>query len=193
MAKIDTSTIQGYADMTAEEKLAALEALDIPDNAADIERYKNAASKANSEAANYKRQLKEATANGEKAVEESNNELASIKKQLASLQREKAISEHTASFIAQGYDKDLASESATALIDGNAAKLFENMTKFMASHDKAMTAKGVSELKRPAPGLGDPDGGTVDYSKKIVDAQSRGAWGEAAYYTRLQQESAITK
>jgi hypothetical protein len=192
MAKIDTSTIQGYADMSAEEKLAALEALDLPDNASEIERYKNAASKANSEAADYKRKLKEATANGEKAVEASNTELTAIKEQLASLQREKCISEHTASFIAQGYDKDLAAESATALIDGNAAKLFENMTKFMAAHDKAMTAKGVSELQRPASGLGNPDG-TVDYSKKIADAQSRGAWGEATYYTRLQQESAIKK
>lgn len=190
--KIDTTSIQGYAEMSAEEKLAALEALDLPDNTADVERYKNAASKANSEAAEYKRKLKEATANGEKAVEASNTELTAIKEQLAALQREKCISEHTASFIAQGYDKDLAAESATALIDGNAAKLFENMTKFMASHDKAMTAKGVSELKRPAPGLGDPDG-TVDYSKKIADAQTRGAWAEAAYYTRLQNESAIKK
>ena len=31
MATIDTSTIAGYADMTAEEKVAALEAHNIPD------------------------------------------------------------------------------------------------------------------------------------------------------------------
>lgn len=192
MAKIDTSTIQGYADMTAEEKLAALEAFDIPDNTAEIERYKNAASKANSEAANYKRQLKEATTNSEKAVETSNAELNSIKEQLAALQREKSISEHTASFIAQGYDKALAIDSATALMDGNAAKLFENMQKFMAAHDKAMTAKSVGEMKRPASGMGDPDG-TVDYSKQIADAQARNAFAEVAYYTRMQQESAIKK
>lgn len=192
MAKIDTTTIQGYADMSAEEKLAALEALDIPDNTADVERYKNAASKANSEAAEYKRKLKEATANGEKAAEASNTELTAIKEQLAALQREKAISEHTASFIAQGYDKAMAAESAAAFLDGDAAKLFANMTKFMENHDKAMTAKGVSELKRPASGLGDPDG-TVDYAKQIADAQARGDISAAAYYTRLQYESANKK
>ena len=31
MAKIDTAKIEGYADMTAEEKLAALEGYDIPE------------------------------------------------------------------------------------------------------------------------------------------------------------------
>ena len=31
MAKIDTSKIEGYANMTAEQKLAALEAYDHPD------------------------------------------------------------------------------------------------------------------------------------------------------------------
>ena len=31
MAKIDTGSIEGYADMTAEEKLAALEGLELPE------------------------------------------------------------------------------------------------------------------------------------------------------------------
>ena len=192
MAKIDTSSIQGYADMTAEEKLAALEAFDIPDNTADVERYKNAASKANSEAAEYKRQLKEANKNSEKAVEASNSELEAIKTQLAALQREKSISEHKASFIAQGYDESLALESATALMDGDSAKLFANMAKFMQAHDKAMTAKGIGELKRPGSGVGDPDG-TADYAKQIADAQARHDFGAVAYYTRLQQQESAKK
>ena len=31
MAKIDVSTIEGYENMTAEEKLAALESMDLPE------------------------------------------------------------------------------------------------------------------------------------------------------------------
>ena len=51
MAKIDTTKIEGYAGMTAERKLAALEAFELPDNnSAELERLKNAVSKANSEA-----------------------------------------------------------------------------------------------------------------------------------------------
>ncbi len=59
MAKIDTTKIEGYAGMTAEQKLAALEAFELPDNnSAELERLKNAVSKANSEAAEYKKQLR---------------------------------------------------------------------------------------------------------------------------------------
>ena len=44
MAKIDINAIEGYSEMTAEEKLAALEALELPDGsvaecAQDVDRY----------------------------------------------------------------------------------------------------------------------------------------------------------
>lgn len=56
MAKIDTSKIEGYESMTAEEKLAALESVEF-----DLSGYvsKDTADKYASEAAQYKRQLKE--------------------------------------------------------------------------------------------------------------------------------------
>ena len=37
MAKIDTSKITGYAEMSAEDKLKALEAFEYEDNAAELE------------------------------------------------------------------------------------------------------------------------------------------------------------
>ena len=60
--KIDTSKITGYAEMSAEEKLAALEAFEIeaPKSGTDeTEKLKAALSKANSEAAEWKRQFRE--------------------------------------------------------------------------------------------------------------------------------------
>ena len=48
MAKIDTSKITGYAEMSAEDKLKALEAFEYEDNAAELEKQKAAVSKANS-------------------------------------------------------------------------------------------------------------------------------------------------
>ena len=45
MAKI-TDRIAGYAEMSAEDKLKALEALEEADNSAELERMKNAVSKA---------------------------------------------------------------------------------------------------------------------------------------------------
>ena len=40
MAKIDTNLIEGYADMTPEQKLAALEGFEYEDNTAELERQK---------------------------------------------------------------------------------------------------------------------------------------------------------
>ena len=42
--KIDTGSIEGYAEMTAEQKLAALEAFEYEDNSSELERLKNAVS-----------------------------------------------------------------------------------------------------------------------------------------------------
>lgn len=53
--KIDTSRIEGYADMSTEDKLKALECFEYEDNAAELSRQKNAISKANSDAAQWKR------------------------------------------------------------------------------------------------------------------------------------------
>lgn len=46
MAKIDVTKIEGYEQMTPEQKLAALEGFEYEDNAAEVERLKNANSKA---------------------------------------------------------------------------------------------------------------------------------------------------
>ena len=57
MAKIDVSTIEGYEEMTAEEKLAALEGFELPEP--DYTGYvkKELFDKASSEIAGYKKQI----------------------------------------------------------------------------------------------------------------------------------------
>ena len=59
MAKIDINAIEGYAEMSAEEKLAALESFEIPEP--DFTGYvkKELLDKASSEAASFKKQLRE--------------------------------------------------------------------------------------------------------------------------------------
>ena len=54
MARIDKNTIEGFDGMTPEQKVEALLGLEIPDSA-EIERLKASVSKANTEAANWKR------------------------------------------------------------------------------------------------------------------------------------------
>ena len=83
MAKIDTSKIDGYADMSAEDKLKALESFEYEDNAAELERQKNALSKANSEAAEWKRKHNALLSEDEKKKQEDADKLAQMEKELS--------------------------------------------------------------------------------------------------------------
>ena len=88
MAKIDISTIEGYSEMTAEEKLAALEAFELPEPDFTGWVQKDALDKAASEAASYKKQLREnMTAEEEKAEREAEERAALPQEVRARLQR----------------------------------------------------------------------------------------------------------
>ena len=78
MAKIDTSKIEGYANMTPEQKLAALEGFEYEDNSAELEKQKNALSKANSEAAEWKRKHNALLSEEEKKKQQDADKLAQI-------------------------------------------------------------------------------------------------------------------
>ena len=86
MAKI-TDRIAGYAEMSAEDKLKALEALEEADSSAELERMKNAVSKANSEAAAWKKKHNELLTEDERKKQEDADALADMKKELDELRR----------------------------------------------------------------------------------------------------------
>lgn len=187
MAKIDTSKIEGYADMSAEDKLKALEAFEYEDNAAELERQKNALSKANSEAAEWKRKHNALLSEDEKKKQEDADKLAQMEKELSELRKGKTVSEYKAKFIAQGYDEALAEDTAKAMADGDSAKVFANQSKFLEDYAKKVKADALKKTPKPTPGNGD-NGNAVDYGKKIEEAQKNGDFAAVAYYTRLKAE-----
>ena len=187
MAKIDTSLIEGYADMTPEQKLAALEAFEYEDNAAELEKQKNALSKANSEAAEWKRKHNALLSEEEKKKQEDADKLAQMEQELADLRKGKTISEYKAKFIAQGYDEALAEETAQALADGDSAKVFANQSKFLEEYAKKVKADALKKTPKPTPGAGS-GGGAIDYDKKIEEAQKNGDLAAVAYYNRLRAQ-----
>ena len=191
MAKIDTSKIPGYAEMSAEDKLKALEAFEYDDNAAEVERLKGAVSKANSEAAGGEKKHKELLTEDERKKQEDADALANMKKELDELRKDKTISEFKAKLIAQGYDEALASDTAQAMADGDTAKVFANQGKFLEDYAKKVKADAMKKTPKPPAGDGSSD---IDYSKKIEEAQQSGDMAAVAYYTRLKaQEEAQAK
>jgi hypothetical protein len=164
MAKIDTSKIAGYADMTPEQKIAALEAVEYEDNAAELERYKNAVSKANSEAAEWKKKHNALLSEEDKKKQANEEELTTLRKKVEEMEKEKLVSGHKAQYLALGYDEALATETAQAMADGDTAKVFANQKKFLESHDKAYKAQLMGKTPTPPAG-GNGDGGTMTLEK----------------------------
>lgn len=187
MAKIDTTRIEGYESMTAEQKVAALEAIEFADNTEELERYKKAASKANSEAADWKKKHNALLSDEERNKQQNAEEINTLRDRVAELEKEKLISTHKSRFLALGYDEQLAAETADAMANGDTDKVFEAQRKFLEHHDKSYKATLLGQT--PTPPAGSSAGsGKTDYAKMIEDAQGRGDFAAVAYYTRLSEQ-----
>ena len=187
MAKIDTTRIAGFSEMTAEQKLAALEAYEIP--APDYSGYvkKDVYDRATSDLAEWKRKHNALLSEEDKKKQESEEELTTLRKRVEEMEKEKLISGHKARFLALGYDETLADETAKAMANGETDKVFANQKKFLESHDKAYKAQLMGQTSTPPAGSSAGSGKT-DYAKMIEDAQGRGDFAAVAYYTRLSEQ-----
>jgi hypothetical protein len=153
MAKIDVTKIAGYNELSLEEKLAALESFEYEDNANELERMKNAVSKSNSEAAEWRRKHNALLTEEEQKKQAADEELVMLREKVAAMEKATSISEHKAKFIGLGYDEKLAAETAVALVDGNFDKVFSNTEKFKADLEKRIKAEALM-------GMPTPDGNT---------------------------------
>ncbi|MBR6984171.1 MAG: hypothetical protein IKH75_11730 [Ruminococcus sp.] len=150
MAKIDTSKIEGYADMTPEQKVAALESYAIADP--DYSGYikKDVFDKTASELAQTKKDLKARMTEEEKQKAEAEAELKKYKEQAETLQREKNIADNKAKFISIGYDDTLATETAEALEKGDYATLFKNHQTVIENVKKIAKGEAMASTTPPA-------------------------------------------
>lgn len=175
--------------MTEDEISAALETVG-QGNEAEVNRLKAALSKANSEAADYKKQLRTKQTDDEAAAAAQKEEHDRLVQENADLKRSMALSERKAKLLAMGYDESLADETAAAMVDGDMDKVMANQSKYLEVQKKNIQADAMRKTPRPAAG-DDGSGGSMDYAKKIAEAQASGDYTAAAYYTRLQaQETA---
>ena len=154
---------------------------------AELTRMKNALSKANSEAAGYKKDLRAKMSEAEATEATRKEEWDKIVKENAELNRKIALSEKKASLLGIGYDEKLAEETATAMVDGDMEKVIANQGKFLEAQKKNIIADAMKGT--PRPGAGAEEGGGIDYSKEIATARQNGDLSAVAYYMRLQQEA----
>lgn len=153
--KIDVTGIEGYADMSAEEKLAALESYEYDDHSAelaDLGKYKEATDKATKEAAEYKKQLKTLQEQTKTGNTKADDTIAQLQAKVEELTRQNTIANYAAQFTALGYDSELAQATAIATADGDVSAVFENQRKFLEQHDKDLKADIFKQTPKPGQG-----------------------------------------
>lgn len=158
MAKIDVSKVEKYSEMTAEEKVAFFEAYEIPEPPAPKEsdesvKLKNALSKANSEAAEYKRLLRERQTEEERKEAERAEREAARDAEIKELRRDKAVSGYQAQYLSLGYSKELALKAAEAIADGDAATSLACQQEFIEAKTKELEAAALGKQPKLSAGM----------------------------------------
>ena len=136
--------------MTLEEIESALESVELPtDYSAEVEKLKNALSKSNSEAADYKRQLKEKMSADEIKAKEDAERQEKLQKDYDELVKKVAISDNKAKLLGLGYDDALAAETAEAMANGELDKVFANQKKHLDAVEKKIRSEILKETPKP--------------------------------------------
>lgn len=181
--KIDVSTIPGYETMSAEEKLAALEAYEFhsDSDAAREKHYKDLITKANGEAAAYKKQLQERMSAEEKekmereeAARKAAEEQAEKDRKYEELLKETTIAKLAAKYTALGWTQEMAEETAKAQYEGDTDKVFANMRSFADAREKEILANAAKNQPKPGGNAGgDPVGDDVSIAKQLGAAAAK--------------------
>ena len=169
--KINTGKIEGYSEMTLEQRLAALESyeLDEPDYSGYVP--KEVFDKTASELAGAKKQMREKMTAEEIKAKEDAEKIAALTEERDALLREKTIAGHKAKYLALGYDENLASETAEAIVNGEYDKVFANQKKHIESVEKKIRADVLKETPKPEGGAGSDTMTKEKFSKMPIDEQ----------------------
>lgn len=141
--------------MSSEEIEKALATIDIPKNESsqkEIDRLTAALTKSNAEAAENKRKLHEKQTEEERANAEREEVLTALREEVASLKKDKLLAENKSQLLALGYDDALATETATAMADGDTAKIFANQKKFIEKQRSLIKADLMKNTPTPPAG-----------------------------------------
>jgi len=141
----ETGGQEGNEESKDQEQAPTVEELmaQLAQERAEKERYKVASNKASSDAATYKKQLRAKLTAEEQEEEAKREQEEQHKKYVTGLEKELSTNKATKRYMGLGMDEALASETATAEIEGDAEKVTENMRKHMESVVKQKESEWV--------------------------------------------------
>ena len=181
-----TDKIENYESMTPEEKLAALEALELEES--NDNKLKDALNKATSQAAEYKKLLRDKQTEAERLEAERKEESEKKYAMLAELIKEKTVAEHKANFLKEGYSDELANKSAVALADGDYNTVFASLNSFITERDKKLKEELLNQVKPPAGGMSKPSITKEQFNKMSMKERTELYENDRELYQSLKGE-----
>ena len=155
--KFDASKISGFDGMTAEEKVVALlgQEFEVEQQTdPDLNKLKAALSKSNSEAAEYKRLLREKQSEAERAEADRAEQYKALQDELAGYRNRERISNYKAQLMTAGIDADTADLMAKQLPDGVSDEYFQATKSFLEQQRKNADIANLG--KQPGLSVGQP-------------------------------------
>lgn len=136
--------------MTLDEVETALGDIELPeDKSEEIEKLKKALSKSNSEASDFKKQLRDKMDEDQRKAEEDKESREKLQNDYDALLRRVTISDNKAKLLALGYAEDLATETAEAMVDGDTDKVFANQQKHLVAVEKKLRSDLIKDTPKP--------------------------------------------
>ena len=142
-----------------EAKIKALES--------EKEKLKQSVTNASADASEWKKKFQAKLSDEEKAKSEQDEANAALQKELEELRTERNVANHKAQFVDMGFEAALAQETAKALNDGDTAKLFDGIRKFIATHDKQLKENAFRQNPTLPSGGNDPKAVTKEQFDKM--------------------------
>lgn len=154
--KVDVTKIDGYENMTPEEKVAALEGFEIETPKADtseMDNLKNLLSKRNSENASLTKQLREKMTAEEQAQADRKAEMEAKDARIAELEKKDKLATYTASYMSIGFTQEEARKQAELLYEGDFASVIANHKVHVENIGKQAVADAITKNHLSAGGV----------------------------------------
>lgn len=146
---------QSYKEgMTLDEVDKELEKLELGKVIDENKTLKASLTRSNSEAADYKKQLRAKLSEQEQQEAERKETFEKMQKELEELKHEKLVSDTATKFASAGYDD--AKKVAEAYVSGNLDAVLEAQKGLLQKQEDALKAKLMSGTPRPATGGTEP-------------------------------------
>ena len=169
--KFDTSRIDGWDTLSAEDKVKALLEQEIEveqTEPADAIKLKNALNKACEEAASYKKALREKQSEAERAEADRAEQYKALQDELANYRNKERVSSYKAQLMAAGIDPDTADLMAKSLPEGVSDEYFQATKSFLDAQRK--NAEIAALGKQPSLSVGTPPKGMTKEDEIVATA-----------------------